>query len=167
MSVYIGMGSNLGESTITLKHAIKKLEALEYVTIHNISSLYITTPVGYQNQPLFYNAVMNIDTDYEPLTLLNQLQKIENEFGRKRAIHWGPRTLDLDLLLYHDRIVQLPQLVIPHPEITKRLFVLYPLAEIAPQIHIPQQGCIKKILANFCDHQQEIVTRDQYWLTLS
>ena len=132
----VALGGNLpsfiGEPAATLAAAVVRLSSLGRVT--GRSSLYSTTPVGVADQPRFVNAVAVLDTELEPLDLLRALLGIEQEFGRDRSagIANGPRTLDLDLLLYEDRILDLPELQLPHPRLAERAFVLVPLAEVAP-----------------------------------
>jgi 2-amino-4-hydroxy-6-hydroxymethyldihydropteridine diphosphokinase len=143
-TAYIALGSNLasvaGPSDATLAAAARRLEQLGTVTSR--SSLYSTRPVGYVAQPRFVNAVVALDTPLDPHTLLNQLLAIEKEFGRDRAksISSGPRTLDLDILLIGDLEIEEPGLVLPHPRLDQRAFVLVPLHEIAPQLRIAGRG---------------------------
>jgi 2-amino-4-hydroxy-6-hydroxymethyldihydropteridine diphosphokinase len=141
---HIGLGANLpslaGPPPATLAAAIGRLSALGRVAAR--SSLYSTQPVGYADQPRFLNAVIALETNLPPLTLLESLLAIEREFGRDRthAIPNGPRTLDLDILLYGDQIVSEPSLEIPHPRLAERAFVLVPLNQIAPQAIDPRSG---------------------------
>lgn len=137
-TAYIGMGANLpswaGPPEATLTAAAERLESLGRVT--HRSSLYSTEPVGFTEQPRFVNAVVALETDLEPRPLLNALLRIEQEFGRERSasIPNGPRTLDLDVLLLGSVQVNEPGLVIPHPRLASRIFVLLPLCEIAPSL---------------------------------
>lgn len=134
---FIGMGANLpskaGSPEATLIAAADRIESLGKVRLR--SSLYSTSPVGFDEQPRFVNAVIALETHLTPRDLLAGLLMIEREFGRDRiaGIANGPRTLDLDILLFEDRVVNEPELVIPHPRLTERLFALVPLGEIAPQ----------------------------------
>jgi 2-amino-4-hydroxy-6-hydroxymethyldihydropteridine diphosphokinase len=140
---YIGMGGNLssrvGAPSATLAAAVLRLESLGRIV--GRSSLYSTEPVGYADQPRFVNAVVALETELGPRELLGQLMAIEKEFGRDRsaAIANGPRTLDLDLLLWGNRILNEPDLVVPHPRLAERAFVLVPLCEIAPEAMEPVQ----------------------------
>jgi 2-amino-4-hydroxy-6-hydroxymethyldihydropteridine diphosphokinase len=127
----IGLGSNLGDSIAILTGAIDRLQAHPQIELIDRSSWYLTAPIG-PPQPDYINACVTIETSLAPLELLGILQAIEAEFGRVRQEVWGARTLDLDLLLYDDRILELPTLQIPHPHLCERAFVLVPLAEIAP-----------------------------------
>jgi 2-amino-4-hydroxy-6-hydroxymethyldihydropteridine diphosphokinase len=143
-TAYIGLGSNLtsraGGPKATLAAAITRLRTLGDVVAQ--SSFYETEPVGYAEQPKFLNAAIALQTQLSPLELLHNLLAIEREFGRDRSATpaKGPRTLDLDLLLVDDRILDSPQLTVPHPAIAQRRFVLAPLAEIAPSIVHPVAG---------------------------
>lgn len=131
---YIGLGSNLGDREQYLLHALERIEKNPKITITKVSSIYETFPVGITEQPLFLNMVIEIETSYTPIDLLNVLQKIEAEHGRRREIKWGPRTLDLDILLYNQENMKSERLIIPHPRMQERGFVLIPLHEINPTL---------------------------------
>ena len=143
-TAFIGLGANLpgaaGSPEATLAASMPRIEALGRLVAR--SSLYSTQPVGYANQPRFVNAVVALQTELAPRALLNKLLAIEREFGRDRSsgIPNGPRTLDLDILLFGDQIVSEPDLEIPHPRLSARAFVLVPLAEIAPHAVDPTSG---------------------------
>ena len=137
---FIGIGSNLGDRRAYLEEGLADLTGLEGVRPMALSSLYETAPQGYLDQPLFLNAVLSVQTDLGPVELLQAMQQIEDGHLRRRTIHWGPRTLDLDLLLHGTRRVNSPDLVLPHPRITTRSFVLVPLCEIAPDLRHPCTG---------------------------
>ena len=136
----IALGSNLGHREATLREAITRLAALG--TVHAVSPFYDTEPVGYLDQPRFLNAALLLKTDFAPLPLLDLLLAIEQAMGRDRAsvAPKGPRTLDLDLLLYDDLILHTPELTLPHPALHERRFVLQPLADIAPTLRHPATG---------------------------
>ncbi len=127
---YIGVGSNIGDSKAQCLQAIAALA--EAGAVVRASSLYITEPVGYREQGDFINAAAAVETRLPPADLLKVCNAIEDRMGRQRTIRWGPRTIDLDILLYGDAVVNLPGLVGPHPLLAERRFVLLPLAEIAP-----------------------------------
>ncbi|WP_310430201.1 2-amino-4-hydroxy-6-hydroxymethyldihydropteridine diphosphokinase [Chamaesiphon sp. VAR_48_metabat_135_sub] len=135
----IGLGSNLGDSRSILIGAIDRLQKHPQIELLAISSWYLTDPIG-PPQPDYINGCATIETSLAPLDLLNILQAIESEFGRVRQEIWGARTLDLDLLLYDNLIIDLPTLQIPHPRMIERAFVLVPLAEIAPDSIEPKSG---------------------------
>ncbi|MFG6668654.1 2-amino-4-hydroxy-6-hydroxymethyldihydropteridine diphosphokinase [Halomonas sp. HNIBRBA4712] len=127
---YIGLGSNLDEPLAQVRQAINELGKLSLTRFERASSLYASRPVGPQDQPDFVNAVAAIDTALSPLALLDQLQALEQRHRRRRLRHWGPRTLDLDLLLFNDQHIDHPRLVVPHPHLYERAFALIPLAEL-------------------------------------
>jgi 2-amino-4-hydroxy-6-hydroxymethyldihydropteridine diphosphokinase len=130
----IGLGSNLGNRQEILEGAIRALDEVPGVTVDRVSSFFETEPIGGPpGQGMYLNAAAALATTLEPFELFGVLQRIEAQFGRVRTIHWGPRTLDLDLLLYEDRIIDTPELSVPHPRLASRMFVLEPLAEIAPR----------------------------------
>jgi 2-amino-4-hydroxy-6-hydroxymethyldihydropteridine diphosphokinase len=131
---YIGLGSNLGNSAASLRSAVLRLADLG--TVAAASPVYETDPVGYEDQPVFLNAVVALDTTLPPETLLAELHAIEAELKRERSTRWGPRTLDLDLLWYGGREIETPALIVPHPRAREREFVLRPLADIAPDAEI-------------------------------
>ena len=128
---YIGLGSNLGESRQIMAEAFHKLADLGAV---KASKLYHSPPMGPQDQPHYHNAVVQLITDLEPLTLLDQLQKFEQESGRVRLRHWGERTLDLDLLLYGQDNIENERLTVPHVGVLERDFVLLPLFDLDPNL---------------------------------
>ena len=134
---YIGFGSNIGDRLGHIQNAIHTLSKTEEITLQKISSIYTTDPVGYEAQAQFLNGVVAIETSLSPLALLHTLKHIETVIGRKHRIRWGPREIDLDILIYGDVCVQTEKLVIPHPEMHLRGFVLVPLAEIAPNLVHP------------------------------
>ena len=145
---YIGLGSNLQNPSQQLYSARTGITALAHVKELAFSCLYQSLPMGPQDQPDYVNAVMAVATTLAPLELLRALQGIENNHGRIRGERWGARTLDLDILLYGDNIIALPDLTVPHSGLTERAFVLYPLYEIAPKLTIPNKGKLIDLLAN-------------------
>ena len=131
--VYIGLGSNLAEPRRQLRGALDALTCIRDSQLAAVSSLYLSDPLGPADQPRYNNAVAALDTSLSPLALLDALQAIERAQGRERkAERWGPRTLDLDILLFGNRLISEPRLTVPHYHMHARAFVLYPLAEIAP-----------------------------------
>jgi 2-amino-4-hydroxy-6-hydroxymethyldihydropteridine diphosphokinase len=129
----IGLGSNLGDREANLKGAIATLGQTPGLSLRSVSSFHETEPVGGPaGQGMFLNAAAALETTLDPFALHNILQEIESRFGRVRTVHWGERTLDLDLLLFGDQIINTPELSVPHPRFRTRRFVLEPLAEVAP-----------------------------------
>ena len=145
MCVYIGLGSNLNGPVAQLRRAFAELEQLPQISDAKHSRLYRSKPLGAQGQPDYFNAVLALQTGIEPYELLRQLRRIEEMHGRCRSpeTRWGPRTLDLDLLMYGELALQTHELTLPHPELHKRSFVLYPLAELAPDLMIPGHGLVR------------------------
>ena len=143
---YVGLGSNLDGPEDQLRKAIASLQHLPDTTVTRASSFYKTRPVGLQDQADYINAVARIRTELSAMELLRQMQQIEIRQGRVRETRWGPRTLDLDLLLYGEDVINEDSLVVPHPEMHKRGFVLYPLHELSPDIVIPGHGPVKELL---------------------
>ena len=152
---YVALGANLGNPILTVKSAIGNLDALADTERVATSSLYRTAPVGLKNQPDFINAVVALETGLSPQALLEQLFAIELQVGRQRSVKNAPRTLDLDLLLHGDCVLDTPQLTLPHPRMHERAFVLAPLAEIAPQAAIPGRGRVDALLAPVADQAIE------------
>lgn len=143
---YIGLGSNLQDPVAQVRRALQALDALPDSRLGPVSALYRSPPMGPPDQPDYINAVAALDTTLPPLTLLKHLQAIEAAHKRVRDRHWGPRTLDLDLLLYGDLELGEQGLTVPHPGMHERAFVLYPLAEIAPHLRIPGRGSLHDLL---------------------
>lgn len=139
-TAYIALGSNIGDSEAYLKEAIDKLDHLSTSRVEKVSSFLVTAPYGVTDQPDFLNGCLKLQTLLYPEELLRELNRIEQEAGRERIIHWGPRTLDLDIIFYDDLICEEDDLCIPHIEMHKRCFVLKPLEEIAPYKRHPVTG---------------------------
>lgn len=136
---YLSLGSNLGDRLENLRQGLRLL-CENGITLCRTSSVYETEPVDYKEQDWFLNCVAEISTTLEPLTLLRRLRRVETELGRQRAIPKGPRTLDMDILLFGDSVLQTDELTIPHPRMLQRRFVLEPLREIAATHQIPNTG---------------------------
>lgn len=128
--VYVALGSNLSNPAVQLQTAIQAIVSIPRTRIIRQSSVYETLPIGPQDQPNFMNQVIALDTGLLPHALLHALQTIENNMGRVRTVRWGPRVIDCDIILFGDEQINTPDLIIPHPEWTKREFVRCPLAEI-------------------------------------
>ena len=145
---YIGLGSNLGERELRIRRALELLEADEDIEVEAVSSLRETDPVGYEDQPRFLNGAAVLRTQLAPRVLLERLQEVELELGRDRSgPRFGPRTIDLDLLLYGNDRIEEPGLEIPHPRLAERRFVLEPLAELDGSLEVPGHGSVRALLA--------------------
>ncbi len=138
VTVYLGLGSNLGEREDHLRQAVRRLAEHPQLRLTGISSVYETDPVGVLDQPPFLNLVVRLDTEAGPRELLALCQAVEDALGRVRKERWGPRVIDIDILLYGDLRIQEPDLVIPHPEMHGRAFVLVPLGELEPAVRGPE-----------------------------
>jgi 2-amino-4-hydroxy-6-hydroxymethyldihydropteridine diphosphokinase len=147
---YVALGANLGDPAVTLHAALAGLGRLPDTTLAAQSSLYATQPVD-AGGPDYCNAVAALDTRLGALDLFRALQDIERAHGRERSYRNAPRTLDLDLLLYGDTLMDTPELILPHPRMHLRAFVLAPLAEIAPDLAIPAHGAVRDLLAAITD----------------
>ncbi len=147
-NAYIGLGSNLDNPVAQVRSGVTALTRLDRTHVEVCSSLYRTAPVGWRDQPDFVNAVCRVRTGLIPATLMWNLLEIEDMHGRRRqGDKGGPRTLDLDLLLYGDQVIQMAELTVPHPRLHERAFVLYPLHEIEPNLAIPGRGTLRELLA--------------------
>lgn len=145
---YVAIGANLNGPEGQVRRAIVEVDQMPGVRVLVASPLYLTRPLGMVDQPDFVNAVVSLETYLPPGDLLLTLQSIEDDHGRVRHLRWGPRTLDLDILLYGGDIIDEPGLRVPHPEMSRRGFVLFPLADIAPgDLVIPGQGTLAVLLA--------------------
>jgi 2-amino-4-hydroxy-6-hydroxymethyldihydropteridine diphosphokinase len=152
---FIGLGANIGDPGRQLRDALAALDAIPGTRLMRASSLWRTAPVGYAAQPDFVNAVAEVETAQAPRALLEALLAIEKRFGRERSFANAPRTLDLDLLLYGDRVLSEQGLELPHPRMHERAFVLAPLVEIAPEVEIPGKGRADALLARCRDQRIE------------
>lgn len=155
MRAFIALGSNLQNPVAQVTRAFSALAELPGTALVRRSSLYRTVPVGYDDQPDFINAVAEITTTLEPLELMQALLALESNFGRERKFANAPRVLDLDLLLYDECAMQTPDLILPHPRMHERGFVLFPLVEIAPNMEIPGKGRVGELLKNCLDQGVE------------
>jgi 2-amino-4-hydroxy-6-hydroxymethyldihydropteridine diphosphokinase len=143
---YVGLGANIGEPRAQLLAAWDALGRIPQTRAIARSSLYRSAPIGYENQPDFLNCVAKLDTTLEPRALLSHLQQVERDLGRARSFRDAPRKIDLDLLLYGSESIDTPDLVVPHPRMHERAFVLEPLAELDPDAKIPGRGSAAELL---------------------
>ncbi|MFT3733463.1 MAG: 2-amino-4-hydroxy-6-hydroxymethyldihydropteridine diphosphokinase [Rhodocyclaceae bacterium] len=158
VSAWIGIGANIGDNPAeAVRSAIAALGTAAHCRLQASSSLYRTAAIGGEPQPDYINAVARIETALGPTLLLETLLAIEKQFGRTRSVANAPRTLDLDLLLFSDRQIQQHGLVVPHPRMHERAFVLAPLAEIDPQLDIPGRGLVSGLLAAVKDQSISII----------
>lgn len=153
--VYLSLGTNLGDKEANLIAALKKITCHSKIKLQRIAPLYKTAPVGYLKQAWFYNTAAEISTTLSPFELLAFLQDIEKQLGRIRTILWGPRIIDLDIIWYENVNLCTRKLVIPHPRLAERAFVLVPLMALAPALIIPGKGKIAD-LAKLISQEQEI-----------
>ena len=161
---YLGFGSNLGDSLSTFRQARQILETNPKTRVTATSPLYRTTPVGGPpDQPDYTNGVMEIDTTLEPLELLYFCQTIEERFGRTRTVRWDARTLDIDLLLFADRVIDSEELQLPHPRMTERGFVLQPLTDLAADRIHPKLHCTHASLLTQISPLQGVHRLDEVW----
>lgn len=147
-TAYIGLGSNLEDPRQQVLSAFNELDQIKQTRLIKHSSLYRSDPVGPPGQPDYINAVAEIETRLKPIPLLRALQSMEQEHQRVRLVRWGPRTLDLDLLVYGDQQIDEPDLIVPHIMIAERAFVLFPLAEITPDLQIPGLKPLPELLSS-------------------
>jgi 2-amino-4-hydroxy-6-hydroxymethyldihydropteridine diphosphokinase len=144
---FVGIGANLGDRESQLKSALELLAAEDGIEVVAVSALRETEPVGPVEQPRFLNGAVRLSTELSPLELLERLLAIEQRLGRVRKERYGPRTIDLDLLVYGDEVVEEPGLTVPHPRLHERRFALEPLAELAPGLVIPGRGSVSTLLS--------------------
>ena len=155
---YIGLGANLGDPRRQLEEALVRLAALEEVEVQKVSAFYLNPPLGPPGQPWYVNAAAQVRTRLEPEELLRALRQVEEDLGRVRGERWGPRIIDLDILLYDGVIMSGPELVLPHPEMHRRAFVLVPLAEIAPEAwHPGLEKTAGELLAELAEEERDLV----------
>ncbi|MCO4329783.1 2-amino-4-hydroxy-6-hydroxymethyldihydropteridine diphosphokinase [Staphylococcus hyicus] len=154
IDVYLGLGSNIGDREQQLQSAVERLDQVTEIHVQHMSSMYETKPVGYVEQPDFLNVCLHIKTTLSPEALLHQCLRIEKELHRVREVRWGPRTIDIDVLLYGDEIIESEQLIVPHPRMTARAFVMIPLNEIAAHVIEPRS---KKTIQSLVQPDETVV----------
>ncbi|OOF47314.1 2-amino-4-hydroxy-6-hydroxymethyldihydropteridine diphosphokinase [Rodentibacter trehalosifermentans] len=155
ITAYIALGSNLNTPIEQLNSALNAIENLPQTRLLAVSGFYQSKPLGPQDQPDYVNAVAKIETTLAPLPLLDELQRIEKAQGRVRLRRWGERTLDLDILLYSNEIIQSERLTVPHYDMNNREFVIVPLAEIAPDLMLPSGIKLAELAKNFAHHKMK------------
>jgi 2-amino-4-hydroxy-6-hydroxymethyldihydropteridine diphosphokinase len=164
VKAFIGIGSNLGEKEKNIRRAVDEIAAMPFTKLITVSSLYDSEPVGDVEQGNFVNAVALVETDLAARRLLWNLMLIEQRMGRVRTVRWGPRTIDLDIVLYGKNIVEEDGLVIPHPEMEKRAFVLIPLLEIEPDlVHPRTKEPVRKLLRKV-KPRSSVKRKGRFWL---
>lgn len=152
-TVFLGLGSNLGDREANIHEALDRLARDQRIRVVCLSSLYETAPIGAASQPDFLNAVAHVETDLGPFDLLHLVLGIERDMGRVRDSHRGPRLIDIDVLLYDDVAIETAELVIPHPRMRERAFVMAPLAEIAPDLELPDGRTPSEVLQDLQDQE--------------
>lgn len=166
MNVYIGLGSNLNSPLKQIEQALNNLAAHPDIELKAVSSFYGNPPMGPSDQPDYVNAVANIATTISATNLLKFLHDLEQQQNRQRMIKWGPRTIDLDILLYGNQQIDLPHLVVPHPGLMQRIFVVLPLLEIAPNLILPNQLYLQKVAEQF-DRKLLTIVREKHEYTIA
>jgi len=149
---FVGLGSNLEQPARQVRTALHELSELPGTGLLRHSPLYRSAPLGPPDQPDYVNAVAMLSTSLDPHALLDQLQALERRHGRVRGRHWGPRTLDLDLLLFGEQRIDSVRLSVPHPQMHRRAFVLVPLHDVAPDLHLPGQGSLADQIRAMPEH---------------
>jgi 2-amino-4-hydroxy-6-hydroxymethyldihydropteridine diphosphokinase len=152
--ILLGLGSNMGDRKQNILAAIDKMNANTQITVKKISSIYETEPYGLKNQANYLNGVVEISTNLSPEELLDACLLIEKELGRTRNVHWGPRTIDIDLLIYHNATLSLPKLILPHPYLALRRFVLVPMLNITNAVIL--NGCNVQQLLDVCSDDGKV-----------
>jgi 2-amino-4-hydroxy-6-hydroxymethyldihydropteridine diphosphokinase len=158
--VYLGLGSNLGDRLAFLSQAVERLQTIPDTSMERLSSVYETEPVGFKDQPDFLNLTAHLTTMLPPAALFSETKKIEKGLGRRSELRWHPREIDIDILLYDDLIFRSQHLFIPHPEMTRRRFVLLPLSEIASSVIHPVEKIDVRGLLAHCTDQSRVTRTD-------
>lgn len=154
-TIYLGLGSNLGDRKVNLRRALKMLPPR--VQVAERSPVYETEPMYLSDQPLFYNMVVRARTELSPVELLQHVKKVEKSMGRARESHNQPRVIDIDILFYNDKIIETEELEVPHPKISERAFVLAPMSDIAPKfIHPVLNISVEKMLSRLPDWKEQV-----------
>ncbi|WP_419534500.1 2-amino-4-hydroxy-6-hydroxymethyldihydropteridine diphosphokinase [Endozoicomonas sp.] len=160
-TAYVALGSNLEQPELQLQRAVDHIDSAPHIAVSACSRLYRSDPVGPPGQPDYCNAVVAVNTTLEPIQLLDALQSIENAHGRVRSVRWGPRTLDLDIILFGDQTIESERLTIPHYQMHVRNFVLCPLLDVAPELELPD-GTVLKAMVDELGYQGLNVIAESY-----
>ncbi|MEM9329741.1 MAG: 2-amino-4-hydroxy-6-hydroxymethyldihydropteridine diphosphokinase [Pseudomonadota bacterium] len=160
---FLALGGNIGDVVTNMAGALQCLNRSRHSDVVSVSKVYRTPPWGIKEQDWFHNACAKLSTALEPLELLHECLKIEKSFHRERGLRWGPRTLDLDILLYEDQTIDLDNLTIPHPRMHERLFVMQPLADIAPEIEILGRTSVQWCQQMETDGLEKIALPEDWW----
>ena len=164
VTAYIALGSNLDNPGLQLQRAVDDIDSVSNINVSGVSKLYISKPVGPQDQPDYCNAAVKIETSLTPLELLDATQKIENDHGRVRTIRWGARTLDLDIILYGNEVIDSERLVIPHYQMHLRNFVICPIFDITPDLILPNTQSIQNLVSELGHEGLDILAENYPWL---
>ncbi|WP_067516257.1 2-amino-4-hydroxy-6-hydroxymethyldihydropteridine diphosphokinase [Endozoicomonas ascidiicola] len=160
---YIALGSNLEQPELQLQRAVDEIDSFPGITLAGCSKLYQSDPVGPPGQPDYCNAVIAVDTTLTPIALLDAMQRVENDHGRVRSERWGPRTLDLDILLYGNEVVESERLTIPHYQMHLRNFVLLPLMDISPDLMLPGGMQLRKLAEKMGQDGLSVIAEQYPW----
>lgn len=163
-TAYVALGSNLENPGLQLQRAVDDIDSLPDIEVSGCSKLYLSEPVGPAGQPDYCNAAVRIETTLTPLALLDAMQAIENDHGRVRTVRWGPRTLDLDIILYGDNTIASERLTVPHYQMHVRNFVLCPLLDIDPGLTLPDGRRAAALLAEVGTAGIEVIATNYPWL---
>lgn len=164
VTAYVALGSNLENPGLQLQRAVDEIASTHGIELAGCSQLYLSDPVGPEGQPDYCNAVVQIETILEPIALLDAMQAIENLHGRVRSVRWGPRTLDLDILLYGNEIIETERLTVPHYQMHVRNFVLCPLVDIEPELVLPSGDILKDLVEKNGHEGLTAIAQSYPWL---
>lgn len=162
-TVYVALGSNLEQPQLQLQRAVAAIKDIKHIYNVVCSRLYRSDPVGPPDQPDYYNAVVSMATELEPLELLDALQTVEHAHGRTRSLRWGPRTLDLDIILFGNRVIESPRLTVPHCQMQVRNFVLCPLLDVAPDLILPDGRPLHRLVDKLGYRGLNVIASDHQW----
>ncbi len=163
-TAYVALGSNLKQPELQLQRAVDEIDSVPQMTVSACSRLYRSDPVGPPGQPDYCNAVVAVDTTLKPLQLLDALQSIENSHGRIRSVRWGPRTLDLDIILFGNQSIELERLTIPHYQMHVRNFVLCPLLDVAPELELPDGTALQAMVDELGYQGLNVIAESYPWI---